>query len=166
MKFTKRAFHYEVNAAWKTITADAQEEDDLRNSYDNPDCVEVFFVEHWDPEGAHGGGATWSSGTASAKIITSDENDNGIDLHHLAHELGHAVGLKHPGSGCPDPVDCPTLYDGSSGTVLCGSGYENDNPDVQSQENGDNANNPLMTFPTLDLCENPDCADSTNCGPC
>lgn len=165
ISFRVRPFRYVVNSDWKTITEDAQEEDDLRDSTDVDDCVEVFFIAAWNPADAHGGGVTTGGGHASAKIITSDANDNGIDLHHLAHELGHALTLKHPGSGCPNP-DCPDRYDGNTGTVMCPSGYLNDNPDVQSRENTDNASNPL-TVPIIQLgCPGVDCQDSVDCGPC
>jgi hypothetical protein len=166
VRFDVRDFVYVVNPDWKTLSGNTDgttsaEESDLMDSVDTDDCVEIFFVEAWDPEGVHGGGATWSSGTAAAKIITSDENDNGIDFHHLAHELGHALNLAHPGDGDPG-----SLVDGSEGTVMCPSGWLRDNPDVQSAENADNASNPLLTFPLEFCCKDTDCTDSADCGPC
>lgn len=163
--FEWRPIMYVINSNWKTITAGAQEETDLRNSVNVDDCIEVFFIEHWSPEDANGGGATYSGGEAGSKIITSDDNDNDIDLLHLAHELGHVLDLKHPGTGCPS-VDCPDRVDGSSGTVICPSGYENDNPDVQSEENGELGNNPLTVPIVLLSCPDPDCTDSADCGAC
>lgn len=163
--FEWRPIMYVVNSSWKTITEDAQEETDLRNSVNIDDCIEVFFIEHWNPNCAHGGGVTFSGGEAGSKIITSDDNDNGIDLLHLAHELGHVLDLKHPGSGCPS-VACPDRVDGSFGTVMCPSGYENDNPDVQSEENGELGNNPLTVPIVILSCPDPDCTDSDDCGDC
>lgn len=168
ISFEVRKMQYVINDNWKTITEDAQEETDLRNSVNIDDCIEVFFIEHWDPEDANGGGVTSSGGEASAKIITSDDNDNGIDLHHLAHELGHVLDLKHPGSGCPSEF-CPDRVDGSSGTVICPSGFEKDNPDIQSEENGDLGNNPLteaIVNQYILQCPQPDCTNSNDCGNC
>jgi hypothetical protein len=160
VRFDVRDFMYVTNADWKIITPETQEETDLRDSVDVNDCVEVFFIDDWDPTGTYGGGATWSSGTASAKIITADANDNGIDLNHLAHELGHVLNLSHPGDLRPG------LAEGTEGTVMCPSGWMRDNPDVQSEENADNATNPLLTFPLELCCQDVDCTDATDCGPC
>jgi hypothetical protein len=163
--FEVRPFMYVVNADWKTMTYDSSPEDPaseqalLRASVDVDDCVEVFYIDSWTNPEANGGGATWGSGTASAKIITSDAVDNGIDLNHLAHEIGHALTLCHPGCSCAAP-----RIDGTPNTVMCPSGWENDNPDNQSEENGDNASNPLLEFVTSLICPDPDCTDSGDCG--
>jgi hypothetical protein len=165
--FTVRDFMYVVNSDWKTLTYESQEEQDLMNSVNVDDCVEIFFIERWGrgDRAVNGGGVTYAGGEAGAKIITSDENDNGVDLNHLAHELGHALDLKHPGSGCPGE-DCPDRIDGTPGTVMCPSGYLNDNPDIQSEENGRNANNPLLTFTRIRCCRDADCTDAGDCGDC
>src|SRR5262245_15902312 len=126
---------------------------------DVDDCVEVFFVETFTPSVFWGGGATFSSGTASAKIISTDQNvTNGVDLTHLAHELGHALALMHPGTG--------TATDGSTGTLMCPSGFNNDNPKVNSQQNKDRVSNPLLTFALKIVTAGPDCNNSADCGAC
>jgi hypothetical protein len=157
---------------WKTVTngdlkissSDA-EEDDIRASIEDDDCIEIFFIENFDPVSDYGGGATWGSGLASSQIITSDGNNNGIDFTHLAHELGHVMGLAHPGMGTPN-ASWPNVIDPSSGTLMCGSGWMNDNPAINSQENKDNISNPLFTFSIKAIGALPDCADSADCGAC
>ncbi|GBG33020.1 Hypothetical Protein FCC1311_092442 [Hondaea fermentalgiana] len=137
------------------------EEASLRSEVNDPSCVEVFFVPKFSPSSLHGGGACWGSGTASAKIITSDEMVScGVDETHLAHELGHAVGIMHPNTGHA------TLADGSTGTLMCGSGWERDNPRRNSRDNGENMQNPLLAcyMDTMDWGH--DCIDSSSCGSC
>lgn len=71
------------------------------------------------PQDKWGGGVTRSGGQAVATITSSDQNaDYGIDEVHLAHEVGHVLGLSHPGDGETGPI----MIDGSSGTVICPSG--------------------------------------------
>ena len=135
----------------------SSEENSLRSEVNDGSCVEVFFVDDFVPESKYGGGATWGLGTATTKIITSDGNARGgIDLTHLAHELGHAMGLPHP-SGSSGV---------STGTLMCPSGWMNDNPKVNSQENKDNLSNPLFTFALKLVSSGPDCQDSADCGSC
>jgi hypothetical protein len=145
------------NASYLTLTSG--ENTALRGEVSVDDCVEVFFVDRFSPNALWGGGATWGSGTASAKIISSDQNaDFGIDHTHLAHELGHAIALMHPGSG--------SAKDGSTGTLMCPSGFMNDNPQVNSQENKNKVSNPLLTFAIKLVSAGPDCTNSATCGAC
>ncbi|NEV64300.1 hypothetical protein [Thiorhodococcus minor] len=147
----------DTNGSWTST-----EEANLMNEVDNDDCVEVFFIDDFVPESAHGGGATWGSGTAGTKIITSDGNARGgIDETHLAHELGHSMGLRHPWSPATASAE-----PGSTGTLMCPSGWMNDNPKVNSQENEDKLSNPLFTFAFKFVTAGPDCADSGDCGAC
>ena len=113
-----------------------------------------------------GGGVTSSGGTESAKVISSDENaDFGVDLTHLAHEFGHVLTLKHPGQGFPTAA-LPHRVDGSSNTLMCPSGFNNDNPQRNSQWNKDNVANPLLTFALKPWTVGPDCTDDSDCGSC
>ena len=162
--FDVRDWQTVTNGDWKISSSD-DEEDDIRASVEDDDCIEIFFVENFDPVEDHGGGATWGGGLASSQIITSDGNNNGIDFTHLAHELGHVMTLKHPGEGFPT-ASLPYRYDGSSGTLMCPSGWMNDNPAINSQENKDNISNPLFTFSFKAIGALPDCADSADCGAC
>ncbi len=155
---------------WKTIwdntywVLESPEENDLRPLVDDDDCIEVFFVYDFDPQGRWGCGATWGSGTASAKIISSDRNARGgVDLTHLAHELGHVLGLRHPGSAAT-----ASAQPASSGTLMCPSGCLNDNPQINSQENEDLLSNPLLTFALKirTATAGPDCLNSADCGDC
>lgn len=126
------------------------------------DCIEIFFVYTFKPQGLWGGGATWGAGKASAQIITSDGNAReGRDRTHLAHELGHVLRLLHP-NGFATPSRVPA----STGTLMCGSGFKHDNPRVNSQENENLVANPLLTFSLKRRTPGPDCIDSSDCGPC
>ena len=150
---------------WKTfwypgyLTLSGSEAAGLRALVEDDDCVEVFFVDQFSPNAMWGGGATWGSGTATTQIISSDQNaDFGLDPTHLAHELGHAIALMHPSSS--------SAQAGSTGTLMCPSGFMNDNPAVQSVENEDNVANPLFTFGWKLVSSGPDCSNSADCGPC
>lgn len=153
---------------WKTLfepsywVLDGTEAAALRALVDDDDCIEVFFVDDLDPVDMWGGGATAGSGTGSAKIISSDGNARGgVDFTHLAHELGHVLGLLHP-----DDEPRPSAQPASTGTLMCPSGYLNDNPQVNSQENEDLLSNPLLTYTLKFIGANPDCQDSADCGSC
>lgn len=138
------------------------EQSDLLDEVNDDDCIEVYFIDEFDPVSWGGGGATWGSGTAGSKIITSDANaDGGIDFNHLAHELGHVMGLLHPNSAAT-----ANAVPASTGTLMCPSGYLNDNPSVNSQENENNLSNPLFQFTLKVMSVGPDCQNSADCGAC
>jgi len=148
---------YVNNNAYRVLNSEA-EAAALRAEVNVADSVEVFVVEEWDPY-FDGGGACWSSGTASAKIVTCDQQlavpcpmpaglwgcsvgEGGfcgdVNYYHLAHELGHALNLLHPGDYRSGMVA------GSSGSILEPSGFCRDNPDVQSARNCRSASSPLL----------------------
>jgi hypothetical protein len=157
--FQVRDWMVVTNAALKIATEGA-EETSIRGSVDVADCIEVFFVENFDPVSLHGGGATWSSGTASAKIISSDGNATfGVDLTHIAHELGHVLNMGHPGA--PNG-----LFNASTNTLMCPSGWHNDNPKRNSRDNALNVANPLVVFSLKAVSPGPDCNSSGDCGAC
>lgn len=152
---------------WITVTEPAlktlssAEAATLLATVQQDDCVEIFFAEVFSPEAMWGGGATFAGGQATTQIITSDAQvPFGIDLTHLAHELGHAMTLKHPGQATA------TRPAGSTGTLMCPSGYLNDNPDVNSSENRSNISNPLFRIRFAQRGPLPDCSNSADCGPC
>lgn len=149
---------------WKTIYNptlfffSTSEANSVMATVNDADCVEVFFVE--GDSGMHngwGGGASWYGGESYTKIISSDGNvDAGVDFTHLAHELGHSMDLPHP-----------TAWNSSStNTLMCPSGFANDNPTRNSQENKDNISNPLFTFALKLVSAGPNCTNSADCGVC
>jgi hypothetical protein len=147
------------------VLSDTSEAIDLMNEVSQDDAVEIFVVERWDPL-YDGGGASWSSGTASAKIVTCDQQLNvpcptpcascgAINQYHLAHELGHSLNLCHP-SGCESD---PTRPRGSSGSVMEASGFCLDNPNSQSARNCRLSSNPLLTWSRSICSGSPDIMD-------
>jgi hypothetical protein len=153
---------------WKTTFAPSHwelsesEADALRDDIEDDDCIEVFFVNSLSPDDLWGGGATFGSGTASAQIISSDDNArHNIDFTHLGHELGHVLGLRHPNAAAT-----ASAVPASTGTLMCPSGFMNDNPTVNSQENENLLQNPLLTFSLKVISPGPDCLDSADCGAC
>lgn len=146
--------------AYRVLDTDA-EITALRAEVDVANAVEVFVVERWATALAcsTGGGACWSSGTASAKIVTSDQQlavpcpcpaactgycpcgpcaCGALNLYHLAHELGHALNLAHP------PGPSGSLAASTVGSNMEPSGFCCDNPGIQSAKNCRNASNPLL----------------------
>lgn len=160
VQFRIRPWMAMTNPAWRIATPDT-ENYAIRNSVNVDDCVEVFFVDNFDPVSWLGGGATWGGGTANARTVSADGNAvGGIDLTHLAHEWGHALGLGHPGEtweGLSEP---------SSNTLMCISGWRNDNPRRNSLENATHVSNPLLTYIIKDRTRGPDCTASADCGRC
>ncbi len=125
---------------WKTpieTAAEAllREVDQRFNQAGIVDYIGMVFVENFDPDCLNGGGWTIRSGTTEARIITSDGNVDQYDLTHLAHELGHALGLVHPGE--TDPV----LRTATAGTLMEPSGWGAQNPYLNSLENAGNVRN-------------------------
>ena len=153
---------------WKTLfnssffVTEESEMEALRALVDDDDCIEVFFVRDFSPQDLFGGGVTFGAGTASSKVISSDGNARGgIDLTHLAHEVGHVMGLRHPGA-----ASTATATAGSTGTLMCPSGFLRDNPRVNSQQNEDLLQNPLFVFAIKLRTPGPDCQNSADCGAC
>jgi hypothetical protein len=157
---------------WKsqyfTLNIATGEDATLRAEVSDSDCIEVFFVDEFDTAGTWGGGATFSSGLASAKVISSDDNSEPVcaggacNKTHLAHELGHVMTLAHPGS-----VGNPAhMVNGSTGTLMCPSGFVADNPRRNSVANENNVNNPLFQFQFALAGPLPDCTNDADCGAC
>jgi hypothetical protein len=148
--FDVREPMYVDDANYKILNSKAEGRN-LRDEVTVADAVEVFVATEFDPV-VWGGGATFSSGTASAKIVTCDDqlcvvDTNGaslgaINFNHLAHELGHVLGIAHPGSTGASG----TLAPGTPNTVMEPSGFYADNPHAQSQDNCNAVSNPLLYF--------------------
>lgn len=164
LKLVVNAPIYLNKPAYRVLDSEA-EIDALRAEVNVADAVEVFVVQRLATcDLIGGGGACWSSGTASAKIVTSDQQlavpcpcpsacrgfcpcggcgtdprtCGAVNLYHLAHELGHALNLAHP----PGPSD--GLAASTVGSVMEPSGFCCDNPNKQSAKNCRNASNPLL----------------------
>jgi len=143
---------YINNVNYKVLESVAEAER-LMDEVDIPDAIEIFVVDRWDPL-YDGGGATWSGGTAAAKIVTCDQQlavpgMGDINKNHLAHELGHVLTFKHPGTGvytCPRHLSPPYDYRvyGTPNTVMEPSGFYADNPSTQSMCQCEEAFNPLL----------------------
>lgn len=153
---------------WKTIPADifwqlkSHEAQALLKKVELDKCIEVFFPYEFKPKDLWGGGATWGPGQASAQIISSDGNERqGNNQTHLAHELGHVLRLLHPNHQATSD-----LKPGTRGTLMCPSGFYDDNPKKNSLENIRLAKNPLLVFYIRPRVPAYDCKDRNDCGNC
>lgn len=142
IQFTAKCPKYVNNQDYRVSTQ--AEAVAFKDEVDVDDAIEVFVVERLDPEDTWGGGATFGSGTAAAKIVTGD-NQLPLNKNHLAHELGHVLGLGHP-------ANPGGLVAGCDGSVMEPSGFFADNPDFQCLSNCRNAANPLLTSVPYRLC--------------
>ncbi|MEP7245135.1 MAG: hypothetical protein ABI885_15865 [Gammaproteobacteria bacterium] len=160
--FDARASKAVDNAALKVIHAGI-DETKVRSQSSATDCVEVFFIQRYEPLSTHGGGITWRSGTASAQVIVSDANLSSSSTAHdsmrLAHELGHVVGIGHP-------VMPLGLFKGSTNTVMCTSSASASHPERNSADNLAHIKNPLLTFELATKPAPPACQKSADCLPC
>jgi hypothetical protein len=166
---------YVNNDAYRVLD-NTSEANNLRAEVNVTNAVEVFLAERMATSLAcsWGGGACFSSGTASAKIVSCDQQMavpcpcpsactgycpcgaclcGAINPYHLAHELGHALDLAHP----PGPSGglAATTVD----SIMEPSGFCCDNPNAQSAKNCRNASNPLLSILFSTCSGNPDIND-------
>jgi hypothetical protein len=92
---------------------------DIRASFSDPDpdVIECYFVDNQLP--AIGGGSAGAIGTAACKVVVAEPNAGNPVL--MAHELGHVLGLLHPGAGSNSDagtVMAPTGSAMAPGTVF------------------------------------------------
>jgi len=175
IKFVVNEPIYVNNNAYKVLDNSA-EATALRGEVSIADAVEVFVAKQMSTSLAclWGGGACFSSGTASAKIVSCDQQMavpcpcpsactgycpcgaclcGAINPYHLAHELGHALNLAHP------PGPSGGLAATTVNSIMEPSGFCCDNPNAQSGKNCRNATNPLL-FSSLAICRGtPDISD-------
>lgn len=157
VKFVVNDPIYVNNNAYKILDSET-EANAFRGEVSVTNAVEIFVASQMSTNLAcsWGGGACFSSGTASAKIVSCDQQMavpcpcpaactsycpcgsclcGAINPYHLAHELGHALNLPHPsGSTSTSTVN----------SIMEPSGFCCDNPDAQSAKNCRNATNPLL----------------------
>ncbi len=166
IKFVVNEPIYVNNSAYRVLD-NSSEASNLRAEVNVTDAVEVFFVERMSTSLAcsWGGGASFSSGTASAKIVSCDQQmsvpnpcpspcntycpggpclSGPVNPYHLAHELGHTLNLAHP----PGPG---SLAASTVNSIMEPSGFCRDNPNAQSAKNCRNAGNPLL-FMLFSIC--------------
>jgi hypothetical protein len=58
-------------------------------------CIEIYFIDSFNPRHANGDGIANGLDTAACQIISSDDG-SATDSVLLAHELGHCLDLPHP----------------------------------------------------------------------
>lgn len=139
-------------------------EEKILHSEHGDECVEVFFIQEFNPSDSHGDGVgIWNPGTVSAKAIIAGNRITCNQSTLLANAIGHVLGLKKPGN------DSGIYRAGTPGTVMCEPG-EAGSPTRNSVENGLNVHNPLLkwsvSFPESETAE-PDCGgDRGSCGTC
>lgn len=160
IKFVVNNPIYIDKPAYKVLDSEA-EANNLRAEVNVADAVEVFVVDRMTFACSWGGGACFSAGTAAAQVVSCDQQlavpapcpcpgfcpatcppcppcqTGAVNYYHLAHELGHALNLDHPGQ----PYGLAAVTYGSN---MEPSGFCCDNPNVQSAKNCRNAGNPLL----------------------
>jgi hypothetical protein len=174
IKFAVNTPIYINNPAYRVLDS-SSEAASLRAEVSVADAVEVFVVDHMVTSVAcsWGGGACWGSGTASAKVVSCDQQLSvpcpcptactgycpcgacqcgPVNYYHLAHELGHALNLDHPGQ----PYGLAAVTYGSN---MEPSGFCCDNPNVQSAKNCRNASSPLLYWGSSICSGTPDIND-------
>jgi len=175
IKFIVNEPIYVNNNAYKVLD-NSSEAAAFRGEVDVANAIEVFVAREMSTSLAcsWGGGACFSSGTASAKIVSCDQQMavpcpcppactsycpcgsclcGAINPYHLAHELGHALDLAHP------PGPSGGLAATTVNSIMEPSGFCCDNPNAQSAKNCRNASNPLL-FSLFSICSGtPDISD-------
>jgi hypothetical protein len=157
----------------------------FKDEVDIVDAIEIFVAERFVDAMAvlWGGGGTIGSGTASAKIVTSDQNlDVPCPEPCTTHEStpGNNAGMcARSGDtlGCGDvnyqhlshelghvlnlghPLDPGGLSMSTANSVMEPSGLCCDNPDIQSALNCRNASNPVLFWDRSACDETPDILD-------
>jgi hypothetical protein len=158
----------------------------LKDEVDIPDKIEIFVVERLADAFAvdWGGGATFASGTASAKIVTSDQNLDVPCPEPCTTLEDHPGGNAAMCALCSDTPRCgdvnyqhlshelghvldlhhpllprPGLSPSTVGSVMEPSGFCCDNPDLQSALNCRNAGNPVLYWGRSLCTETPDILD-------
>ena len=157
----------------------------LKDEVDVADAIEVFVVERFADAMAvsWGGGGSIGSGTASAKIVSSDQNlDVPCPEPCTTHETtpgGNAGMCARCGDTlrCGDvnyqhlshelghvlnlghPLNPRGLASSTASSVMEPSGLCCDNPDIQSALNCRNASNPVLFWGRATCDETPDILD-------